>query len=119
MPTDMFGEPHTEIKDNPILEKACNRLLLMYQKDKSLFDGDTMGEIDHRIYAEILWEDGFQKLISPDKKQIFINAIMKVQESDIFTRARRELLSRDLIRVSSRAIQNAERHRARISSSMR
>ncbi len=118
---DLFGAEHSEIriKDNAILERACNRLLDMIRRNPELLDGDSMGEIDHRVFAEILWEDGFQNLISHSKKQIFIDAVMKVQESDIFTRARRELLSRDLIRVSSKAIQSGERFRVRIAGAMR
>ncbi len=91
----------------------------MVQNNPELLDGDSMGEIDRRLYAEILWQDGFQNLISLDRKEIFIKAVMKVQESDVFSRARRELLSRDLIRVSSKAIQSGERFRARIAGAMR
>ena len=119
MQTDLLGNPRISIKDNAVLENACNRLLLMVKNNPELLDGDTMGEIDRKLYAEILWQDCFAKLISPEKKRVFIDAMIKAPEGDIFTRARRELLSRDLIRVSTKAVQSGERFRARISSAMR
>jgi hypothetical protein len=119
--TDLFGEERevVKIKDNGVLEKACNRLLQMTKYDPELLNGNTMGEIDRRIFAEILWEDCFQNLIKPERKQIFIDAMLKAPEQDVYTRARRELLSRDLIRVSSEAIKSGERYRARIAGAMK
>lgn len=119
IPKDLFDEPHIQIKDNAVLEKAANRLLLMIQRNPELLDGDSMGEIDRRLYAEILWEDGIQHLIPSDKKADFIKVVTKTQESDVYTRARRFLAEKDLIRLPSKVIQSAERFRARISSAMR
>lgn len=117
---DLFNEPHITIKDNVVLEKACNRLLLMYQRDASLFDGDSMGQITRRLYAEILWEDGLQKLIPNDKKGEYVTAMLKMPESDVITRALRYCTNTiDAIRLPARAIQEAERMRARIAGSMR
>jgi hypothetical protein len=118
---DLFGEDRqvVQIKDNAVLEKACNRLLDMIKHKPELLDGSTMSEIDHRLFAELVWEDCFKSLISEDKKEIFISAMMRAPQWDVFSRARRELLSRDLIRVSSRAVQDAERTRKRIAGAMR
>ncbi len=117
--TDMFGEPHISIPDNPTLEKAANRILLMVQRDPTLLDGDTTGVVDRRIYAEVLWEDGLQQFIPSDKKDDFIHIVQKCTEADVLSRARRELLQRDLIRVSAKAVQSSERFRSRISKAMR
>ncbi len=120
MQTDLMGNPRISIKDNPVLENACNRLLIMVKNDPELVKGDTMGTIDRRIYAELLWEDCFKTLIDPAKKHVFVKALTKAPESDVFTRARRELLSRNLLPgVSPKAIVDAERHRARIAEAMK
>ena len=116
---DLFGEQRIQIRDNSVLEKACNRLLLMNQQDPNLFRGDSMGEIDRKIFAEILWEDGVQKLIPSDKKAEFIEVVKKCPESDVLTRARRYLQEKDLVLVSSKAVQSAERFRARIAPSVK
>lgn len=126
--TDMFGnvtggqlahDVPVRIPDNPVLERACNRLLDMIRKNPSLIDGDSMGQIDRRLYAEVAWEDRFAKLVAPERKDTFIQAMMGLPEPEVFTRARRELLSRDRIRVSSKAVKSGEQHRARIAGAMR
>ncbi len=119
MQTDLLGEPHIQIKDNIVLEKACNRLLLLCQRNPQLLDGHSMGEIDRRLYAEILWEDGIQHLVPSDKKQEFVSVVIKTQESDVFTRARRYLLEKTLITLPAKIIVEAERTRARIAGAMR
>jgi len=126
---DIFGQPAggyvssnipaIKIQDNQILEKACNRLLSMVRADSSLLDGDTMGEIDRRLFAEIAWEDRFAKLVAPERKGIFIKAMMGLGEPEVYTRARRELLRRDIIRVSAKAIRSGEQFRSRIAGAMR
>lgn len=126
--TDMFGnvtggqlahDLPVHIPDNPVLERACNRLLGMIRKDPSLIDGDSMGQIDRRLYAEVAWEDRFAKLVAAERKQVFIDAMVSLPDAEVLTRARRELLSRDRIRVSSKAVKSGEQHRARIAGAMR
>jgi hypothetical protein len=112
---DFFGEPHIEIDKNKILANACNRLLLMYERNKSLFAGGEVGKINRRLYGEILWEDGLQHLIPPDKKEEFINIVIRTQESDVYSRALRTLVyDLKLIPLDPDAIRNAERMRARL-----
>ena len=119
MQNDLFGEPRVTIKDNTVLENACNRLLRMVQRDPTLLDGSSMAEIDRRIYGECLWEDGVCNLLSSDKKAEFLKIVSKTQDSEVLSRARRHLLSEDLIRVSSAAIKSGEQFRARISGAMK
>ena len=111
--------PRIIIKDNPVLEKMANRLLEMVERDPTLLNGISMAEVDRKIYANILWEDGLQGIIPADKKQEFMSIVIKTQDSEVVSRARRELLSRDLIRLSASVIKDAERYRARISGAMR
>ncbi len=117
--TDLFSEPHIQIKDNQVLERACNRLLLMCQQHPELLNGNSVGEIDRRIYAEILWEDGIHHLIPSDKKTEFINVVQRTQESDVYSRGRRWLAEKDLIRLPAKAVQDAERMRSRISGALK
>ncbi len=119
--TDLFGEEREQvkIKDNAVLERACNRVLGMVKQNPHLLDGDSMKEVDNRIYAEVLFETCFKDLIKPEKRQIFIDAMLKAPDAEVYSRARRELLTRDLIRVSSKAVQSGERFRAKIAGAMR
>ena len=117
---DFFGGVHTvQIKDNAVLERACNRLLNMIKDNPSLLDGDTVGTVDRRIYAELLWEDCFKTLIAQEKKSVFINAMLKAPEGEVYSRARRELQNRDLIRLSANAIRSSENFRNRIAGAMK
>jgi len=127
MDSDLFGHPTggyivrdttVTIRGNPTLERACNRLLAMIRADKTIIDGTSMAIIDKKIFAELVWQDCFQSLISADKKPVFLAAMLRAPEQDVFTRARRELLSRDIIRVSSKAVKSGEQYRNRISRAM-
>ncbi len=111
--------PRIHIKDNPVLEKMANRLLEMIERDPSLLNGLSVGEIDRRLYSEILWEDGLQRIIPSDKKAEFQNIVIKTQDSEIISRSRRFLLENDHIRLSASVIKQAEQYRSRISRSMR
>ena len=112
-------EEQISIKGNETLAKACNRILLMIEHDENITKGDTFGIIDRRIFAEALWEDGLHRLISSDKKQEFLSIIAKCTEPEVLSRARRELVSRNLITVSSQAIVNGERMRSKIAQAQR
>ena len=111
--------PRVQIKDNPVLEKMANRLLEMIELEPNLLNGVSMAEIDRHLYGEILWRDGVQRLIPYEKKNEFLNIVIKTQDSEIVSRARRELLSRDLIRLSASVIKSAEQYRGRISRAMK
>lgn len=127
--TDLFGDnvggglkrpdAIVRISGNEILERACNRIISLVKADDTLLDGSDMATIDSQIFAEVVWLDCFQKLISPEKKDTFIQAMRKAPSQEVYSRARRELLSRDIVRVSARAIRSSEQFRARISGSMR
>lgn len=117
--TDLFQEPHIRIPDNPILERAANRLLTMYQENPNIFEGDSKGEIDRQVFAEILWRDGLQRLIPADKKAEYLKIFNNAPEAEVVSRALRYLVQQDLIRLKASVIQSAERFRARIAGAMR
>lgn len=127
--TDLFGDnvggglkrpdAVVRIRDNEILERACNRIIAMVRADDTLLDGSDMATIDAQIFAEVVWADCFQKLITAEKKDVFIQAMRRAPSQEVYSRARRELLSRDIVRVSAKAIRSSEQHRARIAGAMR
>lgn len=117
---DLFGEPRIQVKGNPVLEKAANHLLLLLQnRERELLNGETVGEIDRRLCAEYWLDEGLRNIIPEDKRQAFVDFMLKATEADVITRARRYLTEQDVIRLPAVAVQNAERHRARIASAMR
>ena len=128
MKTDLFGnrtggyiarDASVHIAGNETLANACNRLIKMVREDESLIAADSIKEVDARIFAELAWQDRFAKLIAPERKEVFIQAMLGLPDAELFSRARRELVSRDIIRLSAKAIRSAEQHRARISDAMR
>lgn len=116
--TDFFGEVHISIPDNKVLENAANRLLTMYQANPNLFDGDSKGEIDRQIFAEVLWEDGLQRLISADKKAEYLKVFNAAPEAEVISRALRWLVSADYVRLSAKVLRSAEQMRQRIAGAL-
>lgn len=117
---DFFGEHHpVKMKDNPTLENMANHILNLAKHYPNLLDGDTMQEIDRKLLLAIWWEHGINKHLG--NWESFSNWVKSKDfvDTDLVTRARRLLLSRDLIRVSSRALLDAERHRQRIERSVK
>ena len=112
-------QPAVRIMGNAVLERACNRLLGMIERNPLLLNGQSMADIDRRLYAECLWEDGMHRIIPSDKKEDFVNIVVKTQDSEVFSRARRYLLEHDLARVSAAAVKSGEQFRARISGAMK
>lgn len=117
---DLFDEPHIHIKDNQVLEKAANHLLLLLQgREKELLTGNSVGEIDRRLCAEYWLDEGLRNIIPEDKRQAFIDFMLRATEGDVITRARRFLCEKDHIRLPNKVIVQAERFRARIAGAMR
>jgi hypothetical protein len=117
--TDLFNESHIRIPDNPILEKAANRLLAMYQENPNIFEGDSKGEIDRQVFAEVLWRDGLQRLIPADKKAEYLKVFNAAPEAEVISRALRYLVQQDYIRLKADVIRKAEGFRNRIAGAMK
>jgi hypothetical protein len=111
--------PRIKIPNNEVLEKAANRILEMIDLDPTLTNGLTMAEINRHILGEILWRDGISSLIPSDKKADFLKIIIKTQDSEVYSRALRHLVSEDLVRLSASVIRRSEQFRAKISGAMR
>lgn len=126
--TDLFGapiggfinysRPMLHIKDNPILEKWCAKLLDLIRSNPELIDGDTIGRVDENIFIAVAWETVFKDLVAPERKKAFEDAMRKVPTQETLGRARRFLQERDYIRLSSKAVKSGEQFRARISGAM-
>jgi hypothetical protein len=114
----MFGEPRVKgLEDNKVLETACNRLLLMISHNPSLLETISMAALDRRLYAEMLLEDGAASIVTD--REAFIKTVIKCQDSEIVSRARRYLLEKDYIRLPQKVVVAAEQNRARISRGMK
>ncbi len=127
--TDLFGQrtggyvstnrTSVSIPGNEILERVCNRLLVTLKTNPELLDGDTIGEVDTHIFIAVAWETAFKDLVTPERKHIFESAMAKVPSQELLGRARRELQSRDYIRLSSKAVKSGEYFRQRIAGAMK
>jgi len=127
-PTDLFGQPiggyvntsrpMMHIKGNETLERWCGKLLELIRANPEVLNGDTVGEVDENIFIAMAWEMVFKELVAAERKQVFEAAMRKVPPQELLGRARRELQSRDYIRLSSKAVKSGEQFRARISGAM-
>jgi len=118
MPT-LFGEQHIKIEGNPKLEGIANNILDMVQHNPELLKGDTVGDIDKKLTLAIWWSEGLHQFVSEDNQQLFTRWFLKAIDEEAVSRARRFLAERDFIRLPQSAIQTAERHRQRISRSVK
>jgi len=123
--TDLFGDKRISIPDNPALQKVAEMILNLLPHYPEIIDGDTIGEVDRKI-REVVWlENGLYNILTSDE-----NGVDRVKawekwnasphqciDTETLTRARRELMSRGLIRLKSSAVKQGERERARLSKS--
>lgn len=123
MTIDLFGENRIHIPDNPKLEGIANHILEIYQRNPAVLDGDTIGEINRKVHLEILLDNGLTPIIkSGDIGQFTAWYLDKKQNCDTeeeCARALRFLVERDYVRLPARAVAEAERHRQRISQSVK
>jgi hypothetical protein len=127
MPTNLWGEeyddPIVRLEDNKYLEKLSNQILNLTKRAPNLLNGDTIGEINRKVMIAVWLDNGLKQQI-PDKdlRQAVIewlkNTKVAISEENS-SRAVRYLASRDLIRLPSKAVQEAERHRQRIARSVK
>ncbi len=127
MPEDMLGnyydDPVVKLEDNKYLEKLSNHILGLTKRHPNLLDGDTIGEINRKVMLAVWLDNGLEKQV-PDKDtrkallEWLKNTKVAVGEENT-SRAVRYLASKDLIRLPSKAVQDAERHRQRIARSVK
>jgi len=119
MPT-LFGERHIKIEGNPLLEGIANHILDLVQRNPELLNGKKIGDIDKNITLALWYDEGFGRFVPEDKRGEFEKWFMEhCPDEEAISRARRYLAERDFIRLPQSAVQTAERHRQRISRSVR
>lgn len=121
MPT-LFGEQHIKIDGNPLLEGIANHILDIVQREPVVQDGDTMAYIDRHLALKLWYDEGLRRFIPEDLRPEFEEWFCSPKtcpDYEAITRARRYLQDKDLFRPSAKAVVNAERHRQRISRSVK
>ncbi len=127
MPVDMFNkeydDPVVRLEDNKYLEKLSNQILDLTKRFPNLLDGDTIGEINRKVMIAVWLDNGLTTQI-PNKelRASFVewlkNTKVAISEENT-SRSVRFLAGKDLIRLPSKAVQEAERHRQRIARSVK
>ncbi len=127
MPEDMLGkyydDPVVKLEDNKYLEKLSNHILGLTKRHPNILDGDTIGEINRKVMLAVWLDNGLERQL-PDKDTLkallewLKNTKVAIGEENT-SRAVRFLASKDLIRLPSKAVQDAERHRQRIARSVK
>ena len=120
--SDLFGETRIHIEGNPLLESVANHILDLVKRDPALLDGDTVGRVDRQIMCALWADDGIREFIPADKWEAFkawATNPKRMIDPEAISRARRYLLEKDFIRVSSAAIKDAEFQRQRIGRSVK
>ena len=122
--TNLFGEQRIKIDGNPLLEGIANHILDLIGRNPEVQgkEGDTVGTINHNVITAIWREEGLDQFIAPDKREAFLEWISnsrRCSDPEAISRARRHLCKLGLFRMPQSAIVSAERHRQRISRSVR
>ena len=117
---DLFGAKRfVELHDNPTLQKMAERVYAMYEADKTISNGDSVGQIDRKICALVWLDDGLNNLIHSDQKEEFLKIMAKASEAEVITRARRWLTEKNYLPLPAPVIRKSEQQRMRISGAMR
>ncbi len=125
MPIDMLGkeydDPVVRLEDNKLLEGVANHILELVKRYPNLIEGKTVGEIDRKLKIAF-WLETIKPVIHSGSIDRFIEWAKNPKQcidTETIGRARRFLLERDLIRLPSSVILDAERHRQRIARSVK
>jgi len=123
MPT-LFGEQRVKIAGNPLLEGIANHILDLVQRQPEIQgkEGDTTGDINHKLIFTIWRDEGLDQFIAPDKREAFLEWVCnskRCSDPEAISRARRHLCKLGLFRMPQSAIVSAERHRQRIARSVK
>ncbi len=120
---DLFGEQRIRIDGNPKLEGIANHILNLYSRDKSLLDGDSVGEINRKVHLEVMLDNGLIPIILTGEVSKFqawyLNKKTNPDTEEEVARALRYLSDKDYVRLPKEALITAEGHRQRIARSMK
>ncbi len=121
--TDLFNEPQRIIiNGNPLLQAIANHILVLVQRNPSLIDGDTVGDINRRVTLAIYYDNGLVPILQSGSKEQFTQWFMNrklVHTEEEIARALRYLVQNDHIRLSKKVLDAAEQHRQRIARSVK
>jgi signal transduction histidine kinase len=119
---DLFGEQRVRIDGNPKLEGIANHVLELVHRNPSLLDGDTVGEINRKVYLDVMLDSGLVPILKSGDvekfKEWFLNKKNCDTEEEV-ARSLRYLIERDLARISAKAVKAAEENRQRIARSVK
>ncbi len=119
--TDLFGEQRIQITGNPLLEGLCNHILQLVEKDPELLNGEQVGIINRKLTLALWKDEGLRNVLDSENMERFEGWFMNIKSCpgvEAIERAVRYLSSNDFIRLPKKAIEDAERHRQRISRSV-
>jgi hypothetical protein len=119
---DLFGERRIKIEGNLLLEGIANHILDLYSKDPELLNGDSVGEINRKVTLAIYFDNGLLQVLQSGAKEQFIEWFMNkklAHTEEEIARALRYLVQNDYLRLPSKALIDAERHRQRIARSVK
>lgn len=118
---DLFGEKRIAIAGNKYLEAIANHVLELIDRDSTLINGKSIGEIHKQVYLAVMFDYGLGDVLRTADKEIFRKWFLttKCPSEEEVARAVRHLSSEDIIRLPKDALITAEQHRQHIARSMR
>jgi len=117
--TNLFGEQRITIQGNPLLQDIANHVYQIYQREPSIVNGKSVGEIYRRITLAVYFENGLSLVLKTASKDDFTDWFMSAHTEEEIARAIRWLREHDYIRFPENVVVTAERHRQRIARSVK
>ena len=118
--TDLFGDRDVRIPDNPSLEWMARLILRLTDAEKTLLDGNRMGDVDRQIRMAVWMEKGLADILTPDQVKAFTEWALdskRCVDPELIRRARAWLIQHDYIRVSGAAMKSATQQGTRLAGS--
>ena len=119
---DLFGNKRIDIPDNPTLQHCCEHLLDLIDRDKELLNGDSISDIDRKLWLALSFDNGLTPILQSGDTAKFKEWVMNHKlcvDFEVVSRARRYLSEHDFIRLSHDVITKAEQQRQRIAPSFK
>lgn len=120
--TNMFGDRDIHIPGNSSLESTARLILRLVDGDRSLLDGNRVGDIDRKLRLAVWMDQGLRHILKPEQIEEFSDWMLDSKKSidqELIRRARQYLVQHDYIRLSGAALKDAEQQRARLTQSFR
>lgn len=117
---DLFNENRIRIKGDNYLNAIAQHIYDLYERDKSLTQGESIGEINRKIHLAVMMDSGLSRILSGDNvKENFSEWYLTKQcvTEEETARALRGLTSAGIINLPKNVVLKAEQHKTRIASS--